>query len=142
MLSQLARFTDTRTRHEAVSRRAKRGVNQAMLTLALLEDFRSNKYRDVSWGSAAVLVGSVLYLFNPRDVIPDVIPIVGRLDDTLVMQIASRLLRKDLMRYCEFKGYDPKDYFGLATLDAHRETSEQEAKARSDSAPNGEDRAL
>ncbi len=111
-LGQLSRFTDVPTRKAAVAQRAERSAKQAMLTLSLLEDFRSGKYRKISWPSAAVLGGSILYLFNPNDVIPDVIPLVGKLDDAVVMQLCALVLRKDLVNYCEFKGYPVSDYFG------------------------------
>jgi uncharacterized membrane protein YkvA (DUF1232 family) len=85
---------------------------QSELVLELVDDFRSGTYRAIPWHSVAVLVGVLLYTVNPADVVPDVIPLVGGLDDVTLIALAIRLARKDLIKYCEFKGYDTDKYFG------------------------------
>ena len=44
--------------------------------------------------------------------IPDYVPSLGQLDDLAVVALAMRWMRKDLVKYCEYKGYDPDNYFG------------------------------
>ncbi len=111
-LERIARMSSPRTRLQLVSERVKLTMNQAALAIELLEDFRSGKYREISWASVAALVGMVAYLINPNDVIPDVLPILGQIDDAAVVQLGVLVLRKDLRRYCEFKGYSTSEYFG------------------------------
>jgi uncharacterized membrane protein YkvA (DUF1232 family) len=91
--------------------RMQRLTNQVELLLDLAEDYSSGRYRDVRWYSLAAAVSAALYFISPSDVIPDWIPVIGHLDDLLVMGIALRLVRKDLIRYAEFRGLDPKKYF-------------------------------
>ncbi len=110
-LERIARMSSPRTRLQLVSERVKLTMNQAALAIELLEDFRSGKYREISWASVAALVGMVAYLINPNDVIPDVLPILGQIDDAVVVQLGVLVLRKDLRRYCEFKGYSRSEYF-------------------------------
>jgi uncharacterized membrane protein YkvA (DUF1232 family) len=44
-------------------------------------------------------------------VVPDVLPVLGQLDDALVVGVAMRLIRRDLERYVAFKGYAKEKYF-------------------------------
>ena len=46
----------------------------------------------LKWGTA----GIVLYLVSPVDLIPDVIPVIGLLDDVILVPLAIRWLLKRL----------------------------------------------
>jgi uncharacterized membrane protein YkvA (DUF1232 family) len=91
--------------------RMQRLTNQVELLLDLSEDYASGKYREVRWYSLAAAASAALYFVSPTDAVPDWIPLIGQLDDLLVMGIALRLVRKDLIRYAEFRGLDPSRYF-------------------------------
>ncbi|OQX67992.1 MAG: hypothetical protein B6A08_12475 [Sorangiineae bacterium NIC37A_2] len=88
-----------------------RTANQVALALELLKDFRAGRYREIPWGSLAILTGALLYAVNPADVIPDALLGIGALDDAVVIAVALRLLRRDLEAYCAYKGYAWVDYF-------------------------------
>ena len=88
-----------------------RVANQTRLVLELIDDFRDGTYREISWRSVALLTGGILYSVNPADVVPDVLPIVGQLDDLVILAIVTRLVHGDLRKYCQFKGYDESEYF-------------------------------
>lgn len=95
----------------SVPRNMHRVANQTRLILELIDDFRDGTYRQISWRSMALLVGAMLYAVSPAEVIPDVIPFVGQMDDLAVVGLVTRFLNRDLRRYCEFKGYDVDEYF-------------------------------
>jgi uncharacterized membrane protein YkvA (DUF1232 family) len=86
-------------------------TNQVRLVLELIDDFAEGTYRDVPWHSMAVAAGAVLYSVSPSDIVPDVLPLVGHLDDLFVLGIALKLIQKDLCAYALAKGYDANDYF-------------------------------
>lgn len=90
--------------------RLRRMANQISLSLELVDDYRAGTYRDVRWTSIAVAIAGVIYVVSPVDLIP-ALPVLGSLDDVLVMNFVMRFLREDLERYCAFKGYDPSEYF-------------------------------
>lgn len=98
---------------DAVPARMQLVTNQAGLVLELVEDFIEGRYRKIPWHSLVVASGALLYSVSPADVVPDVLPLVGALDDMAVLSLAMRWLRKDLKAYCEFKGYDPAHYFEM-----------------------------
>ncbi len=79
--------------------------------LELIDDFSSGAYRAVSWRTVAIAAAALLYSVSPSDVFPDVIPVVGAIDDIAVLALAMRFIRRDLEAYCRFKDYDPADYF-------------------------------
>lgn len=95
-----------------VPKRMHRVANQTRLVLELIDDFVAGRYRRIPWTSMAVLAGAVLYTVSPTDVVPDVVPFLGALDDLAVLAVATRLLRKDLEAYARFKHYSVPAYFG------------------------------
>lgn len=95
----------------AVPEQMHRVANQTKLVLELIDDFRDGTYRGVSWRSVALLTGALLYSVSPADVIPDAFPVVGQLDDLVLIAIVTRIVQDDLRDYCRFKGYDEDEYF-------------------------------
>jgi len=86
-------------------------ANQTKLMMELIDDYRAGTYRRIPWHSLAVGAAAILYVANPADVLPEVLLGIGLLDDIAVVAIASRVLRRDLKAYCEFKGYEISEYF-------------------------------
>lgn len=95
----------------AVPARMHRSAEQARLVIEMLEDVRSGKYRKLHWYSLPVAAAAVLYAINPADVVPDVLPVLGSLDDVVLLALAVRVLRNDLREYCRFKGYSEEQFF-------------------------------
>lgn len=89
-------------------------ANQTSLVIELLDDVRSGVYRQLPWRSIAIASAAVLYSLNPADVIPNVIPVLGVLDDITLIAVAVRLIQRDLRAYCRFKGYREDEYFESA----------------------------
>jgi uncharacterized membrane protein YkvA (DUF1232 family) len=95
----------------SVSDDARRRADQTRLALGLIDDFKDGTFRDVPWTSVALLAGALVYIANPRDLIPDFVPVLGALDDLTLLTLAVRMTQKDLRAYCHFKGYREEDYF-------------------------------
>lgn len=91
--------------------RMQKVTNQARLVMELVDDFRAGAYRDVSWVSIAIAAACLVYSVSPSDVVPDVIPGLGAIDDMVVLTLGMRFLTRDLRAYCKFKGYREADYF-------------------------------
>ena len=70
---------------------------------SLLKDFFSGEYRDVPWFTIAAITAALLYVLNPLDLIPDFIPIIGQVDDALVISICLYLVEEDLVKYKEWR---------------------------------------
>jgi uncharacterized membrane protein YkvA (DUF1232 family) len=76
-----------------------RFVEDGRLALALVRDYAAGRYRTIPFGSLAAIVFALLYLLNPLDLIPDVIPIIGHLDDAAVLSVTLVLIEQDLHAY-------------------------------------------
>jgi len=94
-----------------VPRRIHKAGNQAQLVLELIDDARAGSYRELPWHTLLIASAAALYALSPADLIPDAIPVLGVLDDALVLAVATRVVREDLRRYCRFKGYTEADFF-------------------------------
>lgn len=86
-------------------------VNRMKLLFGMLQDFWKGEYREVPWYTIAIAVAAVLYFINPFDIIFDIIPGAGYLDDAVVIGFVYKAIYEDLKTYCRFKGYDPDLYF-------------------------------
>jgi uncharacterized membrane protein YkvA (DUF1232 family) len=98
-------------RVEQIPERMQKVTNQARLAGELVSDFQAGRYRSTTWRSIVLAAGALVYTVSPMDLVPDVVPGLGTLDDLLVTGLALRLIRRDLEAYCRNKGYDPAIYF-------------------------------
>lgn len=70
---------------------------------SMLVDYWNDTYPDVPWKTIASIVGALIYLISPIDVIPDFIPVVGYLDDAAVIGFAMKVIGDDLDAYRKWK---------------------------------------
>lgn len=56
-------------------------------------------YKNISTKSIIAVVATLIYFVNPLDIIPDFIPILGQLDDLLVLGYLIKMLNKEIERF-------------------------------------------
>jgi len=81
----------------------KRFIEDGKVLTALVRDWRAGRYRQALYGTIAAVAFALLYVFNPFDIIPDVIPFVGALDDAAVIGACLMLVERDLKKYKSWK---------------------------------------
>jgi len=81
----------------------KRFIEDGKVLRALIKDWRAGKYRQALYGTIAAVAFALLYVFNPFDIVPDVLPIVGVLDDATVIGALLMLVERDLKKYRAWK---------------------------------------
>ena len=69
----------------------------------LLRDRVAGVYRETPWATIAALTGALIYVLSPIDLIFDLIPGIGFLDDAIVIGLAIRLALPDLEKYRAWK---------------------------------------
>lgn len=85
------------------SGRLKRFGTDIQLMFALIRDYASGRYRQVPWKTIAVVAAALLYVLNPFDLIPDMILLIGLVDDAAVVATALIWVETDLYRYAAWK---------------------------------------
>lgn len=86
-------------------------VNQAKLLYELIRSYIDGSYREIPWISIATAAAALVYFLSPIDLVPDMIPGIGYIDDLLVVRFALTAIGSDLRTFCEFRGYDVSKYF-------------------------------
>lgn len=85
----------------------KRFVDDSKTLVALIKDYRAGNYRAALYGTIAAVVFALIYVFNPLDLIPDVLPFVGAVDDASVIAACLMLVERDLLKYKSWKVNTP-----------------------------------
>lgn len=77
-------------------------LGEAVVTINLfcgmLMDTLKKGYK-ITAKTKAIIVGALVYLLVPVDLIPDTIPLIGMLDDVRVLMIAEKALRNEVENY-------------------------------------------
>jgi len=80
-----------------------RFIEDGQLLIAVVKDYWSGKYRQIPFGVIASIVFTLIYVLNPFDLVPDVLPVIGQVDDAAVMGACLMLVEQDLQKYKEWK---------------------------------------
>jgi len=60
-------------------------IGNFKLLYSLIKDYWKGEYRDVSPWSILVFFAAIIYVISPIDIIPDFLPLVGQIDDALIL---------------------------------------------------------
>ena len=80
-----------------------RFIEDGKLLTAIVKDYWAGAYRQVPYGVIASSVFTLIYVLNPFDLVPDVLPFIGQLDDVAVMGACLILTEWDLHKYKDWK---------------------------------------
>ncbi len=80
-------------RHPSALRRVSR---DAAALLRMAREALSGHYRQVPKRTLIAALAALIYLADPLDLIPDVLPMVGLLDDAMVFAWVVRQVRRDI----------------------------------------------
>ena len=72
------------------------------LMLEMLRAWGSGKYHPAASARVAIILG-LLYLVNPFDLIPDTVPIIGQIDDIVVVGVVLKQVHGDLVAFREWR---------------------------------------
>ncbi len=81
----------------------KKFAGHVPLMFSMIKDYKAKKYRAVPVKSIVAIVATLLYVFLPADVIPDIVPALGFTDDAVVVAWCLKMVASDLEKYKEWK---------------------------------------
>lgn len=68
----------------------------------LVRDYKNKRYREIPYASIVAIVAAFIYIVSPIDLIPDIVPLAGWLDDIGVVAIVLGIVSSDLNDYWEW----------------------------------------
>ncbi len=71
--------------------------------ISLVRVYLKKEYRKIPFGSIISIVCALLYFFSPVDLLPDVLPVIGYLDDVAVIAFVINMIHDDLDEYREWR---------------------------------------
>ena len=80
-----------------------RFIEDGQLLIAIVKDYWFGAYRQVPYGAIASIVFTLIYVLNPFDLVPDMLPVIGQLDDVAVLGACLILVEQDLHKYRNWK---------------------------------------
>ena len=90
---------------------AKNGLSSAKETLSLIRDYlcdvSTGKYKDYELKKLTIIVGAIIYVVTPIDLLPDFIP-AGFVDDLSILGWAASQAAAELKKYKEVTGLENK----------------------------------
>lgn len=73
------------------------------ILLQLLSDWVNGNYKEIPRSSLISIIAGVLYFVAPIDVIIDLIPLGGYIDDAFVIGFVLKQVERDIKKYIEWK---------------------------------------
>jgi uncharacterized membrane protein YkvA (DUF1232 family) len=80
-----------------------RFIEDGKLLIAIIKEYRAGTYRQIPYGVIASMVFTLIYVLNPFDLMPDMLPLIGQVDDVAVMGACLMMVEQDLHKYKDWK---------------------------------------
>lgn len=74
------------------------------LMVDIVQAYIKKEYREIPYKSIVAILAAIIYVVNPVDVIPDVIPGIGYIDDAFIVSLVMKMVHEDLQDYKIWKG--------------------------------------
>lgn len=81
------------------SRHLSRFLDKIQFMVDMIGDYINGNYKDIPWKSLSAIAGALIYLIFPLDVLPDLFPFIGLLDDAFIIGLCIKCFSTDLNQY-------------------------------------------
>jgi uncharacterized membrane protein YkvA (DUF1232 family) len=102
-IENVAEHTDDIRKQFSARGPLKRFIEDGRIMTALIKDWRTGNYRRALRWTIAAAAFALIYVINPFDLVPDILPFVGAVDDASVIAACLFLIERDLYQYREWK---------------------------------------
>lgn len=87
--------------------------SKLVLLFAVAKDYVNGDYTEIPKRSIIAIIGGLIYLLSPIDVIPDFVPVLGFIDDIFILNLVYKQVVKDLEKYQIWKDAQIKSINGV-----------------------------
>ena len=77
--------------------------------VSLIRNYVKKEYTDIPIGTIIAIISALIYFISPVDLIPDVLPGVGYVDDAAVVAACIKLIASDLNEYKKWRENNNKN---------------------------------
>lgn len=70
---------------------------------SLIKSYIKKEYTDIPIGTIIAITSALIYFVSPIDIVPDVLPGIGYVDDALVIAVCWILVETDLEEYAKWR---------------------------------------
>ena len=81
----------------------RRFIEDGQLLISAVKEYRAGTFRKLPYGTIAAMAFTLIYVFNPLDLVPDILPVIGQIDDAAVVAACLVLVEHDLYTYKQWK---------------------------------------
>lgn len=74
-------------------------LSNVPIMFKLVNSYLKNEYTDISRKSLVIIVSALSYLVAPIDLIPDLVPVVGLIDDMAIVSVCIKRVKPELEKY-------------------------------------------
>ena len=78
-------------------------LSEIPVLISLVKAYIEKRYANVPIGTVIAIVGALLYFLSPIDLVPDLLPAIGLVDDAAVIALALKLVHDDVKEYQSWK---------------------------------------
>ncbi len=73
------------------------------IVCSMIKDYVGGNYKEIPLATIITLVAGIVYLVSPVDLLPDVVPFMGQIDDAAVLGFVLMGAHNDIKSYEEWK---------------------------------------
>lgn len=103
-------FDDVERKKTVLDKKSVSGpLKKSRRKISLLYDMVKNNFAgnfSISAINVSIIIGTLLYIISPVDIIPDFIPVMGLTDDAAILTACLATLKKEIKRYQEWEKTD------------------------------------
>ena len=78
-------------------------LSEIPVLISLVKAYIEKRYANVPIGTVIAIVGALLYFLSPIDLVPDLLPAIGLVDDAAIIALALKLVHDDVKEYQSWK---------------------------------------